>query len=103
MLSADTNLFIYAANPDSPRHGDATQFFAGLDPTAEFVIIELVLVEIYMQLRNPAVLRKPLNSADAAGLCFRLRSNPNWQHVDYGIGHQRLRVGSDRRSTPAWP
>ena len=79
MISADTNLFLYAANPDSPYQPDATGFFADLTRKGtEFVVCELVLVEIYMQLRNPAVLRKPLNSGDASDFCGRLRANPSW-------------------------
>lgn len=84
MISADTNLFLYAANPDSPNQAGAAQFFAEVGRgELGFVVCELVLVEIYMQLRNPAVLRRPLSAADAASFCARLRSNTNWQHVDY--------------------
>lgn len=82
--SADTNLFLYAANPASPFHQRAIGFFSGLGSDAgNFVVCELVLVELYMQLRNPAVLKQPLDSADAARFCDRLRTNPEWQHIDY--------------------
>ena len=84
MLSADTNLFLYAANPVSPQHATARQFFDQLEANrTPFVICELVLVEIYMQLRNPAVLAKPLSGEDATGFCLQLRNHPRWQHVDY--------------------
>jgi len=84
MLSADTNLFLYAANPDSPNNQAATEFFAACaEGTREFATCELVLVEIYMQLRNPAIMRNPLAGHDAALFCKRLRSNPRWQHIDY--------------------
>jgi toxin-antitoxin system PIN domain toxin len=84
MLSADTNLFLYAANPHSPHHDAATEFFRDIaGKKNDFVICELVLVEIYMQLRDPAVLRIPLNAIDAVTFCERLRSNPQWQLVDY--------------------
>ena len=84
MLSADTNLFLYAANPNSPHNIAAAEFFATcLEGTREFATCELVLVEIYMHLRNPAVLRQPLTSRDAVAFCDRLRSNPRWQHIDY--------------------
>ena len=36
-----------------------------------------------MQLRNPAILRKPLSAVAAVDFCVRLRSNPKWQLVDY--------------------
>ncbi len=48
-----------------------------------FVVCELVLVELYMQLRNPTVMRRPLTSARAADFCLTLKSHPTWQHVDY--------------------
>jgi len=34
-LSIDTNLFIYAADPDSPLHGDSNRFFASLNDNKE--------------------------------------------------------------------
>ena len=48
MLTADTNLFIHAADPDSPNHRLAREFFADLPAWEdEFVVCELVLVELY--------------------------------------------------------
>lgn len=84
MYSADTNLFLYAANPESPHHEKAARFFATCHQFDEgFATCELVLVEIYMLLRNPAVLKRPLAASAAADFCERLRQNPNWQHLDY--------------------
>ncbi len=83
MISADTNLFLHAANRSSRHHDRASSFFTSLDPSQEFVICELVLVEIYMQLRNPTVTRKPLSARKAAEYCLALKNCPGWQHVDY--------------------
>ena len=84
MRSADTNLFLYAANPASPYHHSARSFFAKCAADdVEFAICELVLVEIYMQLRNPAVLNKPLSSSEAVSFCRGLKSHPRWQTIDY--------------------
>ncbi len=47
------------------------------------MLCELVLVEIYMQPRNPAVLREPLTAAAAADFCDALKVNPAWQWVNY--------------------
>jgi len=41
-----------------------------------------VLIELYMLLRNPAILKKPLTPPQAANFCDQLRQNPNWQHLD---------------------
>lgn len=83
IISADTNLFLYAVNPDSAHYERAGVFFAQAGVESEFIVCELVLVELYMLLRNPAVLRRPLGSGAAAALCARLRRNPAWQHADY--------------------
>ncbi len=84
ILSADTNIFLYAANPDSPRHKAALRFFeeAALG-NQRFLLCGLVLVEIYMQLRNPAVFAKPRTAREAATFCRTLRANPAWEYADY--------------------
>jgi predicted nucleic acid-binding protein len=77
ILSADTNLFLYAATPESPNHAAAREFFATQDSgQSRFLLCGLVLVEIYMQLRNPAVFKKPKSAKEAADFCQTLRSNP---------------------------
>ena len=56
--TADTNLFIHAADPDSLHHKKARELFADAcieRDGHEFVLCELVLVELYMLLRNAAV------------------------------------------------
>lgn len=84
ILSADTNLFLYAANPQSPHHVRARQFFAEQASGKErFLLCGLVLVEIYMQLRNPVVFRSPKSAMEAATFCSVLRSNSKWEFGDY--------------------
>ena len=84
IVSADTNLFLYAANPQSPYHAPARRFFDEQASGGErFLLCGLVLVEIYMQLRNPAVFRSPKSSAEAAAFCAALRGNPKWEFGDY--------------------
>lgn len=84
ILSADTNLFLYAANPDSPNHTAARQFFeSAASGQSRFLLCGLVVVEIYMQLRNPAVFKKPKSAKEAAQFCEILRGNPAWEHGDY--------------------
>lgn len=84
ILSADTNFFLYAANPNSPHHAAARRFFTEeASGQKRFLLCGLVLVEIYMQLRNPAVFQKPRTAREAAAFCETLRSNPAWEHADY--------------------
>lgn len=84
ILSADTNLFLYAANPVSPYHDAARRFFEKEVSTGQrFLLCGLVLVEIYMQLRNPAVFKKPKTAKEATAFCDALRANPAWEYGDY--------------------
>jgi len=84
MLTADTDLFIHAADPDSDHHDAAKTFFGALSANGEeFVICELVLVEIYILLRNPTVFKKAYTALEAAEFCRALKSNPAWRCIDY--------------------
>ncbi len=84
ILSADTNLFLYAANPDSPFHHEARRFFEQQATGQQrFLLCGLVLVELYMLLRNPVVLQKPRTAREAAAFCEALRTNPYWEIGDY--------------------
>jgi toxin-antitoxin system PIN domain toxin len=84
MLSADTNLFVHAADPDSPQHRAARDFFGSLDQRdEEFVLCELVLVELYMLLRNRAVFARPYTAQESAFYCLELKKNPSWRCIDY--------------------
>lgn len=84
MLTADTNLLIHAADPDSAQHVRAREFFLKAGKSGEeFVLCELVLIELYMQLRNPAIFRKPYSAREASDYCRALKQNPQWRCVDY--------------------
>jgi len=66
MISFDTNLLLYSLNQDCAEYNDARAFFASLPATPNTVAVcELVLIELYVLLRNPAVLANPLDPADA--------------------------------------
>lgn len=84
MLSADTNLFIYAADPKSPFQDEAVCFFEKASASGEEIVLcELVLIEVYMQLRNPAIFPKPQSPKEAADYCASLRGDTGWRHIDY--------------------
>ena len=77
MITADTNLFIHAVDPDSPNHSKAREFFATLQSAeTEFVVCELVLVELYMQLRNGVIFVKHYTAREAAEYFQAMKSNP---------------------------
>lgn len=91
MISFDTNLLLYSLNRDCPEHQAARDFFASLPNTARSVAVcELVLVELYVLLRNPAVLNRPLDAADAAALVQTFRRHPAWVLIDYPGGNPAL-------------
>ena len=74
MISADTNLFVYAADPDCSGHEAARRFLQSCGDG--FVVSHLILVELYMLLRNPAVFKRPYSSQEAAGYCQALAKSP---------------------------
>ncbi len=84
MISFDTNLLLYSLNQDCAEYNDARDFFTSL-PTAPgmVAICELVLIELYVLLRNPAVLSSPLAPTDAVSVVQTLRQHPTWTLVDY--------------------
>ena len=82
MISIDTNILLYSLNRDSPEHGPARAFLEACAGRSDVAIAELVLVELYVLLRNPAVVRKPLEAVDAAALCQVFRRHPRWALVD---------------------
>ena len=84
MLSVDTNILFAALETSATEHARARAFLEGQRGNATLVICELVLVELYLLLRNPAVVSKPLSAEDAAQFCQKLRQNPRWRLVEYG-------------------
>ena len=46
------------------------------------VVCEFVLVELYLLLRNPAVLAQPLTAVDAVGVCDSYRRHLTWRLVE---------------------
>jgi len=62
------NLFVYAQNADCPEHVRAFEYLIGCAGRDDVAICELVLVELYILLRNPAVVSAPLAAAEGAPL-----------------------------------
>lgn len=84
MTSADSNLFVYAADPNSPRYSSSRRFFESTrNLPGGFALCELVLVEIYMLLRNPSIFTKPYSAKQAVDYCQALRRHPTWEIIDY--------------------
>ncbi|HOW68504.1 MAG TPA: VapC toxin family PIN domain ribonuclease [Candidatus Paceibacterota bacterium] len=102
MIGIDTNILIYARVADSPWYNQASAFLDGLRDNSNVVIAELVLVEYYLALRNPAVLSPALGAAAATAECQSLRKHPRWALVENanvmdGIWQETAQPGFARR------
>lgn len=42
-----------------------------------------MLIELYVLLRNPSVLKSPLDPAEAASIIQTFRQHPTWRLIDY--------------------
>ena len=80
MISLDTNLLFPALEPSHRDHLAAKRWLTALD--SEVAISELVLMELYVLVRNPAIAARPLGAAQAVALIETLRTNPGWRLLD---------------------
>lgn len=86
MTGIDTNLLFAWLNRDHPSHPLAVPWFNRQADNSRIVLCELVLVELYGLLRNPAVVTRPLAAGAAVDLIQRLRHHPSWELIDYPGG-----------------
>lgn len=83
MRSFDTNIAVHAANTSSPLHAQALAFVAGLGAERDVAVCELMLVELYLKLRNEKIFEKPLSAAEASAVCQTYRNNGTWMVIEY--------------------
>lgn len=83
MTSCDTNILFIALEASRPGHQAAREFLDGRREDSEFALCELVLMELYVLLRNPVIARRPLEAGEATAIIHSLRSNPRWDILDY--------------------
>jgi len=82
MIGLDTNLLIYARLEGNPFHEKALSFLEEWSQSTDVVIAELVLVELYVALRNPAIMDPALSPAAAVDECQLFRRHPRWHLVE---------------------
>ncbi|HSF14421.1 MAG TPA: TA system VapC family ribonuclease toxin [Vicinamibacteria bacterium] len=99
MLSIDTNLLLFSVNQDCAEHLKARSFVEACVERSDVAIAELVLVELYVLLRNPAVLRKPLGAMEAAAICQPFRTHPRWALIDCAPVMARVWEAAARKGT----
>ena len=94
MTSFDSNLLLYCFSEASPFHERARAFLKAMTPRDDVAISELVLVEFYTLLRNPAVLVDPLDAVKAVDVVQAYRRHPRWALLgfdpDTGGLHEEL-------------
>lgn len=83
VTAIDTNILLYALNSHAPECAAARQFLDDRRDDADTVLSELSLVELYVLLRNPAVVGKPHTAAHAAQIVQHFRHHPRWRVVDH--------------------
>ena len=85
MISFDTSVLFPALEASHGQHARARNFLETLS-AGDVAICELVLMEVYVIVRNPATARRPLGARETAHLIHTLRTNPAWRLVDYPGG-----------------
>lgn len=83
MTSLDTNVLFYAFNESSQQHQAALEFVESLADRSDVAISELVLVELYRLVRNPAVVARPLRAEDAVAFIAAYRRHPSWKIIGF--------------------
>ncbi len=81
VISVDTNVLFAALNSATSQHTQAHAFLQSLIPRKDVVISELVLLELYVLLRNAVVNQHPLSAPEASRVCNTFRLNAHWQVV----------------------
>ena len=83
MLSIDSNLLLHSLNEDSPSHSAAYAWLTSIQREENVIVSEFILAELYVLLRNPAILKRPLTAADAVEVIRAYRSHPRWRIVGF--------------------
>jgi predicted nucleic acid-binding protein len=102
MIGIDTNIFIFARAANSPWQREAVDFLEGLASDPNVVVAELVLVELYLALRNPAIFSPALGAVEAEAECRLFRNHPSWALVENSdvmsrVWQEAAKHGSARR------
>ncbi len=99
MISIDTNLLLFAYAAASPHHERALAFVTAQGPREDVLVSELVLGELYVLLRNPAVLARPLTEQEAGGVIAAYRQHPTWRVAGFPSSGRALHDELWRRAS----
>ena len=94
MIAFDTNLLFPFVVSDHSEHEAVTAWVRSLDERGDAALSEFALVELYGLLRQPAVMRRPIDAPAAASVCMKRREHPRWRLLgfpaDSASVHRRL-------------
>lgn len=79
MIAIDANILLYAYVEAAPEHARARAFLQNHANDDGVAVSEFTLAELYLLLRNPSVLEKPLTAAAATQVIQVYRHHPRWQ------------------------
>lgn len=84
LCSVDTNILLYAANEDAPEHAVCKNFMQTIvDAPADWVVADQVYFELYVALRNPKVMERPMSAAEASDHVSTVRNELGIMHCGY--------------------
>ena len=83
MISIDANILLYSYCAASPHHAASKAFLESLAQRDDVALSEFVLSEVYLHLRNPAVLEAPLSPAEAVAVIQGYRQHPRWRVLGF--------------------
>jgi predicted nucleic acid-binding protein len=83
MIALDTNILFPLVVRDRPQHGKPGAFAESLQARSDVAVSEMVLLELYNLLRNPAVMTCPLGASAAVDVCEAFRQHPVWQTLGF--------------------
>jgi len=84
LCSLDTNILLYASNEDAAEHAVCKKLLQGVvDAPADWVVADQVYFELYVALRNPKVMQRPMSAAEAANHVSTVRNELGIMHCGY--------------------
>ncbi len=83
MISIDTNILLPAVEVTNPWHGKSAAFLEAMGDRDDIALSEFALLELYVLLRNPTVLAKPLSPQKALDVSEAFRRHPRWQIIGF--------------------
>lgn len=90
MISIDTNILLKCTREEAPGHRRAKDFLESLRDRSDVAVSEFVLAELYVLLRNQAVVHPPLDEAAATGVIGVYRRHPTWALIGFPARSQDL-------------